>query len=592
MCGIVGAVGLISPKEYVAKGLKMLDYRGYDSAGIAYFNSGIKIYKDVGSVEHLMTIVPAKIETNIMIGHTRWATHGAPTKLNTHPHISFNQRICLVHNGVIENYTELKKFLLDNNYSFYGETDSEVVANLLEYYYLQNNNIIETIKKVKSLIKGSYAITFFTDDIQDTLYVLKKASPLVIGLGKGFNLVASDASPMIEYTNEFIELDDGEFGYLNNKEVVIYDKNGYIVKKEHIQKDVELISHDLKGYPHYMLKEIEEIPQTVNRIINTYFKKGKYLFDPELIKDLNESDHIIFIACGTSYHAGLVGGRYFEKYNKSTSRFIASEWAFHPTFPGNKPFIIMISQSGETADLIHCLNIIKENNLKNLIITNTGGSTLDRNSMYSLLLHSGVEVSVASTKAYVAQVALLAMLAGALVNDRIVINDLLESLDVVHDIQDHYKTLIMKVAEEIKDKKSLFFLGRSFDYFLSLEASLKLKEISYIHSEAIPGGELKHGPIALIEKGVPVIVFITDPVTAPSMRGNIEEVKSRGAKVYTIATKKLYKPEDTIMVGNYANYLSSVAIASIAFYLAYYVALAKGLNVDKPRNLAKSVTVE
>ena len=302
--------------------------------------------------------------------------------------------------------------------------------------------------------------------------------------------------------------------------------------------------------------------------------------------------HIFFIGCGTSYHAGLVGGRYFEKYNKSASRFIASEWAFHPTYPGKKPFIIMISQSGETADLIHCLKIIKENNLKNLIITNTGGSTLDRNCMYSLLLHSGVEVSVASTKAYVAQVTLLAMLAAALKNDKAVVDDLRQSLDVVHDIQDHYKPLIMKVAEEIKDKHSIFYLGRSFDYFLSLEASLKLKEISYIHSEAIPGGELKHGPIALIEKGVPVIVFITDPDTASSMRGNIEEVKTRGAKVYTIATKKLSRPEDTIMVEDYAYYLSSVAISSIAFYLAYYVALAKGLNVDKPRNLAKSVTVE
>ncbi len=592
MCGIVGAVGLISPKEYVFKGLKMLDYRGYDSAGVAYFNSGIKIYKDVGSVEHLLTIVPEEIKTNIMIGHTRWATHGSPTKLNTHPHISFNQRICLVHNGVIENYVELKKFLLGKNYSFYGETDSEVVANLLEYYYLEYGDIIETIKKVMSEIKGSYAITFFTDDIKDTLYVLKNASPLVVGLGKGFNLVASDASPMIEYTNEFIELEDKEFGYITNDKVAIFNKAGKPIDKQAIHKDVELISHDLKGYPHYMLKEIEEIPQTVNRLINTYFQKGKYQFDKNLLKDLEESDHIIFIACGTSYHAGLVGGRYLEKYNKSTSRFIASEWAFHPTYPGAKPFIIMISQSGETADLIHCLKIVKEHNLKNLIITNTGGSTLDRNCMYSLLLHSGVEVSVASTKAYVAQVTLLAMLAGALGNDKQVVEDLRNCLDVVHGIQDHYKPLIMKVAEEIKDKKSVFFLGRSFDYFLSLEASLKLKEISYIHSEAIPGGELKHGPIALIEKGIPVIVFITDPDTASSMRGNIEEVKTRGAKVYTIATKSLYRSEDTMMVEDYAYYLSSVAIASIAFYLAYYVALAKGLNVDKPRNLAKSVTVE
>ena len=592
MCGIVGAIGFISPKEYVFKGLKMLDYRGYDSAGVAFFDNGIQIYKDVGSVEHLLTIVPEKIETNIMIGHTRWATHGAPTKLNTHPHLSFNKKICLVHNGVIENYKELKSFLEEKQYSFYGETDTEIIANLLEYYYIEKGDIIEAIKTIILLAKGSYAFTFFTSEDANTLYVIKKASPLVIGLGDGFNLVASDASPMIEYTNTFIELDDLEFGVVTKGEVHIFDKNGKEIQKETISKDVEMISHDLKGYPHYMIKEIEEIPQTVKRLIATYYQKGKYQFNPELVKDLKESDHIIFIACGTSYHAGLVGGRYFEKYNKSASRFIASEWAFHPTYPGKKPFIIMISQSGETADLIHCLKIIKANNLKNLIITNTGGSTLDRNCMYSLLLNSGIEVSVASTKAYVAQVTLLAMLAASLSKDKTLINDLTDSLDVIYDIQDHYKPLIMKVADEIKDKKNIFYLGRSFDYFLSLEASLKLKEISYIHSEAIPGGELKHGPIALIEKGIPVIVFITDPDTAPSMRGNIEEVKSRGAKVYTIATKSLSRPEDTILVEDYAYYLSSVAISSIAFYLAYYVALAKGLNVDKPRNLAKSVTVE
>ena len=341
-----------------------------------------------------------------------------------------------------------------------------------------------------------------------------------------------------------------------------------------------------------MLKEIEEIPQTVNRLINTYFQDDQFQFNKELIKDLNESDHILFIGCGTSYHAGLVGGRYFEKYNKSTSRFIASEWAFHPTYPGVKPFIIMISQSGETADLIHCLKIIKEHNLKNLVITNTGGSTLDRQCDYSLLLHSGVEVSVASTKAYVAQVALLAMLSASLINDKSVIDDLRQAINVVNDIQDNYKPKIMKVAKELMAEKNIFYLGRSFDYFLSLEASLKLKEISYIHSEAVPGGELKHGPIALIEEGLPVIVFITDPDTASSMRGNIEEVKTRGAKVYVISTKELSAPTDTIIVKDYAYYLSSIAISSIAFYLAYYVSLAKGLNVDKPRNLAKSVTVE
>ena len=592
MCGIVGSIGLANPRDYVGKGLKMLDYRGYDSAGLGYFDNGIKVYKDVGSVDNLMGIVPEFINTPLMIGHTRWATHGAPNKRNTHPHVSFHKHICLVHNGVVENFKEIRSFLLEKGYAFYGETDSEIVANLLEYNYLECKDILLTIRRVLSIIKGSFAVTFFLDNNPDSLYVFKKMSPLVVGLGKGFNLVASDASPMIEYTNEFFELGDLEYGEIHKDKACFYDKDGNKIFRPLIHKDIELISHDLKGYPHYMLKEIEEIIPVVKSIVSTYFVNDEYQFDPNLIKDLNESDHIIFIACGTSYHASLVGGRYFEKYDKSASRFIASEWAFHPTFPGQKPFIVLISQSGETADLIHCLEIIKKHNLKSLIITNTGGSTLDRNCAYSLLLHAGIEVSVASTKAYVAQVALLAMLAAALKDDKRVAADLLDSLRVVKDIQDNYKPIIKKVAEEIKNQRNIFYLGRGFDYFLSLEASLKLKEISYIHSEAIPGGELKHGPIALVEKGLAVIVFITDPITAASMRGNIEEVKSRGAKVYVVSTKELSRPEDTIIVDNYAFYLSSVAISSIAFYLAYYVALAKGLNVDKPRNLAKSVTVE
>ncbi len=592
MCGIVGSIGLNDPREYILKGLKTLDYRGYDSAGVAFYDKEIKIFKDVGSVEHLMDIVPINIKTNIMFGHTRWATHGAPNKENTHPHISFHKKVCLVHNGVIENYQSVKNTLLEQGYSFYGQTDSEIIANLLESFIISLKDIRKSIEKVMSILEGTYAICFFVNDDINHLYVMKKGSPLVIGEGDGFNLVASDASPMIDYTEKYIELDDLEYGMISSKEICIFDKEGKKIEKEIIYKDIESISHDLKGYPHYMLKEIEEIEPSVKRIITTYYQNQKFLFDKNLLKDLQESDHIIFIACGTSYHSSLVGGRYFENVDKSTSKFIASEWAFHPTFPGEKPFIILISQSGETADLIHCLKIIKQHNLKNLIITNTGGSTLDRNCSYSLLLHAGIEVSVASTKAYVAQVTLLAMLAAALKNNRQVVTDLYQALDIVNEIKTKYKPSIISIAEELKDKTNIFYLGRSFDYFLSLEASLKLKEVSYIHSEAVPGGELKHGPIALIEDGTPVIVFITDPETANSMRANIEEVRSRGANIYVISTKNLAKPNDNIVIPDYAYYLSSVAISSVAFYLAYYVSLAKGLNVDKPRNLAKSVTVE
>ena len=592
MCGIVGAIGLKEPRGYILRGLKTLDYRGYDSAGVAYIDKGLQIIKDVGSVEHLMDIVPNNIKSNIMIGHTRWATHGVPNKENTHPHLSLHKSICLVHNGVIENFLELKEFLIEKGYSFYGDTDSEIVANLIEYYFLTNNDILASIKEVRKLLKGNYVFVIFTPTDNEHLYVMKKGSPAIIGKGEDFVLVASDASPMIDLTNTFIELDDDEYGVLTKKDITIYNQVDEVINKEFIHKDIESISHDLKGYPHYMLKEIEEIEPTIERIIETYFKDNEFQFDPNLINAIKGSDHIIFIACGTSYHASLVGGRYFEDAGQSASRFIASEWAFHPTFPGQNPFIILISQSGETADLIHCLKIIKEHNLNCLVITNTGGSTLDRNCQYSLLLHAGIEVSVASTKAYVAQTALLALLAAALNNNKKVIKDLKDALRIVRDIKNNYKPRIKEIAEELKDKTNIFYLGRGFDYFLSLEASLKLKEVSYIHSEAVPGGELKHGPIALIEKGTPVIVFITDPETASSMRGNIEEVRARGAIIYEISTKFLAKEEDNIVVSDYAYYLSSVAISSVAFYLAYYVSLAKGLNVDKPRNLAKSVTVE
>lgn len=592
MCGIVGAIGLKNPREYVIKGLKTLDYRGYDSAGVAFSDKEIRVYKDKGSVEHLNSIVPFDISSNIMIGHTRWATHGVPSKENSHPHTSMNNKVCLVHNGVIENYLEIKDFLVKHGYSFYGTTDSEVVANLIEYHYNHKNDILLAIRETIKTLMGSYAISMFLNEDDSSVYILKNTSPLIVGVGNDFSLVASDASPMIDYTDQFIELDDKEYGVVKKDSVVIYDKDGNEITKNLITKDIESISHDLKGYPHYMLKEIEEIEPVVNRLIHNYYRDGEYQFDKGLLNILKETDHIIFIACGTSYHSSLVGGRYFENVGKSTTKYIASEWAFHPTFPGEKPFIVLISQSGETADLIHCLRIIKEHNLPTLIITNTGGSTLDRNCTYSLLLHAGIEVSVASTKAYVAQVTLLALLAGALADNSEVVDDLKDTLKIVDYIKDNYKDKIKDIAEQIKGHQHVFYLGRSFDYFLSLEASLKLKEISYIHSEAFPGGELKHGPIALIDIGTPVVVFITDPVTADSMRGNIEEVKSRGAVVYVISTKDLSRPTDTIIVDNYNPALSSVAVASIAFYLAYYVSLAKGLNVDKPRNLAKSVTVE
>lgn len=592
MCGIVGCIGKNHGREYIINGLKTLDYRGYDSAGVAFLkHENIDIYKDAGSVEHLNSLIPSSKDGDVLIGHTRWATHGRPNKTNSHPHLSFDGEFVLVHNGIVERFAEHKANLIKQGATFSSDTDSEVIVNMIALFYKEEKDVLKAIKRVMNTIEGSYAISLIHKG-ENRLYVLKNVSPLLIGIGDDFNLVASDASPMIEYTNKFIELGDKEFGYVEKSSYKIFNLKSEEVQKELISKDISLVKHDLNGYEHYMLKEIEEIPSVLTRLINHYVMDGEFNFSKELIEKVRQSDHIIFLGCGTSYHASLVGGRYFEEMlGIPTASYIASEWAFHPMFPGKKPFIIFISQSGETADLIHCLNIVKERHYDTMLITNTSGSTLERGCDYSLNIQAGVEVSVASTKAYSAQVAMLLLLVAAAKGDKKIPQEIINALPIIQTIK-LKKDDIRRVAKMIKDKQSIFYIGRGYDYYLSLEASLKLKEISYIHSEAIAGGELKHGPIALIENGTPVIVFITDNMTANSMRGNIEEVKSRGARVFVISTKELAKEGDTIVVDGYPNYLSSIIVSSVAFYLAYYTSLSKGYDVDKPRNLAKSVTVE
>ena len=591
MCGIVGSVGFKESHKYVIEGLKTLDYRGYDSAGVAFLNETIEIYKQAGSVSHLDSLIPPSKEGSVAIGHTRWATHGKPNQNNSHPHLSYLKQFALVHNGVIENFLDIKNDLIKRGVSFSNDTDSEVIVNLIEQYFLKEKDVLTSIRLAMRDLKGSYAIGLIHLG-EERIYLMKNASPLLIGLGDNYNLIASDASPMIEYTDRFIELDDKEYGYISSNGYEIFDLDGNKVEKDYVTKEAELVKHSLNGYDHYMLKEIEEIETVIKRMSKNYCLDSGFNLDPELVRKLKESDHIIFLGCGTSYHASLIGGRYFEEMGIPTASYIASEWAFHPMFPGKKPFVIFISQSGETADLIHCLKIVKEHNYETLIITNTKGSTLERGCTYSMLLHAGVEVSVASTKAYVAQVVALLFLVASVFDLEYVKKDLPKACTVISHIRKNFKSVVKEIAGTIKDNNDIFYLGRGYDYYLSLEASLKLKEISYIHSEAIAGGELKHGPIALIENGTPVIVFITDPITASSMRGNIEEVKSRGAKVYVISTKDLSKEGDTIVVENYPSYLSSIIVSTIAFYLAYFVSLLKGYNVDKPRNLAKSVTVE
>ncbi|HNX16366.1 MAG TPA: glutamine--fructose-6-phosphate transaminase (isomerizing) [Bacilli bacterium] len=593
MCGIVGCIGNIDTRKYLLEGLKSLDYRGYDSAGIAYvLDKSIRLTRTVGSVERLMGKVPDFSKADMGIGHTRWATHGVPCLKNCHPIQSMDGHITLIHNGVIENFLEVKSELIKQGYKFHSDTDSEVIASYIERCLSTGHDMLMSMKLAMKKLQGSFALAIIYDKDLTNLYFMKRSSPLMIGVGKDFNLIASDAVPMIKYTNKVVDVSDNQMGVLSATDVKLFDSDLNPVSIKYSHKNPELLSTDLHGYPHYMLKEIEEIEMVVRRLMMLYYQDGSFILPKGLLREIKRSDFIVFIGCGTSYHASLVGSRFFHSIGKDSAVFIASEWAYYPIIPGKKPFVIMLSQSGETADMIHCMNIVQEHGLKSLIITNTKGSTLERAADYSMLLEAGLEVSVASTKAYVAMVTALVFLTNAYTNRHKIIGDLSDCSRIIGEIKQTLKPQIQELAKKLKGSHDIYFLGRGFDYDFALEASLKLKEISYIHSEAIAGGELKHGPIALIEKGTPVIVFITDEVTEASMRNNIQEVKARGADVYVVSTKKLSKEGDFIVVGDYKRYLSSVAISSIAFYFAYYVSTAKGINVDKPRNLAKSVTVE
>ena len=591
MCGIVGCVGKLDVRDYLMQGLRVLDYRGYDSAGVAFIeNEKIEVFKSLGSVDILDKKTKKNILSNIGIGHTRWATHGVPNDINSHPHLSNSGQFVLVHNGVIENYKEIKVKLIEKGYSFISETDSEVIVNLIDYHYKKTKNVLETLEHASKILRGSYAISLLYKDEPNTLYFYKKQSPLMIGLCEKASLLASDATPMIKMTKRFIDLKDDQYGYLKAGEAHVF-QNKKEVEPEVSTKDPELLIRDLKGYPHFMLKEIDEIDAVINRLIDLYARDGCYCFDPKLIEDLKNADDIVFIACGTSYHASLVGAKYFENIGKHAYVHVASEFGYYPKKNGENTVYVLLSQSGETADSIRCQKYLNEQHKKILVITNTRGSTLERNATYPLALDAGVEISVASTKVYSAMVTVLVLLAGAVVNQPDAVKqlrDVARSIMTIKARKDEFKNVALK----IKNATSLFYLGRGYDYITALEASLKLKETSYIHSEAFPGGEIKHGPIALITEKTPVIIFISDPITADAMRNNAKEIESRGAKVYIVSSENLKQEGDAIVVDDSSAYLSPLIKSVVAFYLAYFVSSAKGLDVDKPRNLAKAVTVE
>jgi glucosamine--fructose-6-phosphate aminotransferase (isomerizing) len=592
MCGIVGGVSNKPIRNYLIEGLKTIEYRGYDSAGIAVFNGKkAEIYKVRGRVEDLDNKLEKRIDGLVGIGHTRWATHGEPSVINAHPHASKSGLFSIVHNGVIENFRAVKNALMEKGYSFLSETDTEVIANVIEENYRHTGDVYKAISKMMSDVKGSYALAILFSKEPDIIYFAKNRSPLLIGRGQNGNFLASDYLPMLKVADQFVTISDYQYGSISLDDIKMFGRNDQPLPIVFHKTKLKPEALDLNGYPHYMLKEIEEADSCVKLLVDNYYDGKSFLFDKEMMRQIKEADNIVFLACGTSYHACLLGSRFFRKAGKISDVYIASEWAYNPYTSGKKTVYIFMSQSGETADLIHCLSVAKKMDGTIITITNTQGSTLSRSADHTLLLYAGIEVAVASTKAYVAQVSALALLAGALNDDASVIADLEAVIAAQQSVIDNHDK-IKNLASFVSGKNDVYFLGRGLDYDLALECSLKLKEITYIHSEAFPGGELKHGPIALIEKDTPVIGFISDAKTELAMRSNLHEVEARGARVIVVSSITLAHPEDDFVVPYAPKYLSSLVKVLFGQYLAYYVALKRGLNIDKPRNLAKSVTVE
>ncbi|MCI2110763.1 MAG: glutamine--fructose-6-phosphate transaminase (isomerizing) [Bacilli bacterium] len=590
MCGIIGGVGKLDYRYYLLTGLRKLDYRGYDSAGLAYRKDGKVFLKKVaGRVDDLSKVVAPFSGGEVGIAHTRWATHGVPNQANAHPHFSMRKDFYIVHNGVIENYRSLKNLLKDHGYVFHTDTDTEVIADLLEDNYRQKKDVLASILETMGVLRGSFACAIICKD-DSNLYFMKKASPLLIGLGKGANYLASDALPMVDYTAKFIDLEDGEYGVLTPSEAKIYIA-GEAIAPVVTSRDTARYDYDLDGYPTFMLKEIEESPNVIHCLGDNYFDGEKYLFDQKLIKALRDVDEVVFLACGTSYYASLLGVEFMKRLGKRSEAYIGSEWAYYPTLPSEKTIFVLVSQSGETADLILCQKFLLDKGLPTLAITNTKGSTIERKATYSLLLYAGLEVAVAATKSYMAQVVLLALLANAVGGRRNAVADLDSLIRSLRDIVLR-KEEIRAIAKRISVSRDAFYVGRGHDFIAALECSLKLKEISYIHAEAYPGGELKHGPIALIEKDTPVIGFVSDPLTALALRNNLTELSSRGATVLIVSSEALREEGDSFSYADVPSLLAVLPEVMFGQYLSYFAALEKKLPIDKPRNLAKSVTVE
>ncbi|MDE7105772.1 MAG: glutamine--fructose-6-phosphate transaminase (isomerizing) [Anaeroplasmataceae bacterium] len=591
MCGIVGYIGKDNALEAVVEGLKKLEYRGYDSAGVAYQKDNkIKICKEKGRVLDLKRCIIDSY-SSLAIGHTRWATHGEPNQRNAHPHSSMHGRFIVVHNGIIENYQKLKFEYLDG-YSFASETDTEIIADLIEYFS-NTLSVGEAIRKTMSLIEGSYACLILDVDHQNHIYCMKDKSPLLVGVGKEGVVFSSDITGLVGYADEYMALEDKTFGIATTEDVCLYDIIG-IAKNTSFQRiSVQKEEIDKQTFDHFMLKEIYEQPMMIRNLIQHYFKKDEVNISPKLIHQIQQSDKINFVACGSSMYASYFAKYYMEKLcGIPCEVFCASELVYSTPLISKRPFFIFFSQSGETADLLAVMKKVKKDRYPILTITNTVESSMVRLSDYYLNICAGKEIAVASTKAYTAMVVTSAILARAVSKTKTNLKNNLKAVSLAMEKVLENKEICKAIAKDIIDKEDLFYIGRGIDYWTALEASLKLKEIAYIHTEAFSSGELKHGPIALIKKNTPVIAIITQEGTNRITRSNLEETASRGAKTYVISSKSLSTPSDDVIIPNVAHYLSPLVSVLVVQLISYYAAVLKNNDVDKPKNLAKSVTVE
>lgn len=619
MCGIVGYIGARNTLSVLLQGLTRLEYRGYDSAGVTFIKDGeLKLIKKKGFVADLKLAVEEqgylldelkKNNITVGMGHTRWATHGAPSDENSHPHISMDHKICVVHNGIIENYAELRSFLLKKGYKFASETDTEVAAQLIEYYYKLNgcSDIVEALRAALRDIVGSYALVVLCCDYPDRIICAKKDNPIVIGIGKDENFVASDIPALIEYTRDVVFMEDNCILVMKNDSIEITDIHGDPVsyKVEHVDWDAD--SAQKGGYAHFMMKEMYEEPKAFEATVNPRIKDGEIFLehfpvDKEMLSDI---DKINIVACGTAYHAGCVGKYLFEKLCRiPVVCNVASEFIYSDPLIDSHTLTIVISQSGETLDTRNGMREAKKRGSKTLAVVNVIGSTIAREADYVLYTAAGPEISVASTKAYTTQLGCLYLIAMkfAHVMGKIDDNQYVSLQEELKAIPEKLSKILSKQNEIQRfasaefNADSIFFIGRGLDYYLSMEASLKLKEISYVHSEAYPGGELKHGTIALIEDGTLVVSPITQDDLYSKMESNVKEVKTRGATILAIVPERFANTNltcDVRFVIPDCDPLMAPILGVLPCQLfAYYMAVSKGCNVDKPRNLAKSVTVE